>query len=275
MRFMDNNATKVSVITPAYNAEKYISEAVESILDQTFSNFEYIVLDDRSDDDTAKIVEKYSEEDERIVLIRNPRRLGISENRNEGVRRAKGKYIVWQDADDISYPDRIKKQYEFMERHPDVGILGGFLDFFDNSGTKGTRKYDEGDEALRRKIFMFSPVAQPAAIVRKDVLNQVGGYDSKYVGAEDLDMSFRIGMKYKFANLQEPLIKYRQHPDSTTFRRLRDLEKNTLEIRRKYSRTIFYSMSVLDRIYNFLERLSMFVVPVYIKIWIFNLLRNN
>lgn len=269
------NKSLVSVITPAYNAEKFIAQTIESILGQTFTDFEFIILNDKSTDNTLKIIQEYAQKDSRIVVIDNEKNLGIAGNRNEGIKRARGKYIIWQDADDISLPERIEKQFQYMEEHPKVGIMGGFLEMFDESGIRGTRKYDADDENLRKKIFLFSPVAQPASIVRKKALDEVGEYDLKYPPAEDIDMSFRIGMKYTFANLQEIVIRYREHPNSATFTKLKKIELSTLEIRRKYAKTEYYSMSFFDMIYNILQYISIFIIPPKIKIWIFNKMRNT
>lgn len=265
----------VSVITPAYNAEKYIGDTIESILNQTFKDFEFIILNDKSTDNTLKIIQEYAKKDSRIIVIDNEKNLGIAGNRNKGIKKAKGKYIIWQDADDISLPERIEKQYRFMEKNPKVGILGGFLEMFDDSGIVGLRKYDAHDKSLREKIFLYSPVAQPASIIRKKIFGEVGDYNLKYPPAEDIDMSFRIGMSYKFANLQEIVIRYREHPNSATFTKLKKIELSTLEIRKKYAKTKYYSMSFFDKMYNLFQFVSIFIIPPKIKIWIFDKIRNN
>jgi glycosyltransferase involved in cell wall biosynthesis len=266
----------VSVIIPAYNAEKYLADAIDSILNQTFTQFEIIIIDDCSKDRTNEIIQKYANSDVRIRAFRNKINLGIAGNRNKGVGLAKGKYVVWQDADDISLPWRIEKQLHFMEINPEVGIVGGYLQFFsDDNENTGIRKYSADDLELRRRIFRFSPVAQPAAMIRKSCLIQAGEYDLKLPPAEDLDMSFRIGIRHKFANIQEVVIKYREHPNSATFTRLRKIELSTLFIRKKYSHTNCYKMKFSDRIYNFIQLVSIYVIPSNIKIYLFNLFRNS
>ena len=273
---MDNNSTcKISVLTPAYNAEKYIEEAIESILNQTFTDFEFIIIDDCSTDKTWEIIQKYKEKDKRIVAIKNEKNLGIAGNRNRLKKLAKGKYVVWQDADDISMPDRLKHQYEFMEANEQVGICGGWLEFFNDKGQSSVRKYKEKDEDLRKNIFKFSPVAQPGAIIRKSVLDEMGDYDLNYPPAEDLDMSFRIGRQYKFANLQEVVIKYRENDNSATFTRLKTTELKTISIRLKYTGDKFYKMTGGDHFYSIAQYISVFLVPTKFKIFLFNVLRNS
>ncbi len=268
--------TKVSVVTPAYNAEKYIGAAIDSILAQTFSEFEFIVIDDCSTDNTWQIIQSYAAKDPRIIAIKNEMNLGIAGNRNKGVGLAQGKYIVWQDADDISVPTRIEKQYQFMEAHPEAGIIGGFLQFFDDEHEcTGFRKYKADDLSLRKRIFRYSPVAQPASMIRKKCLEEVGEYNLAYPPAEDIDMSFRIGEKYQFANLQDVMIRYREHPNSATFTRLKKIEFSTLKIRRKYNKKGTYKMTFLDKIYNFLQFISVFFIPLKMKIRLFELFRNS
>lgn len=265
----------VSVLTPAYNAEHYISLAIESILNQTFADFEYIILDDASTDSTLKIIQEYAQKDKRIRVVTNRKNLYIAGARNKLIKEAKGKYIVWQDADDISLPQRIEHQLQFMEKHPKIGIVGGFLEFFGVEGVRGTRKYAQYDQSLRKNIFKISPVAQPASMIRREVFEKVGEYDLRFPPAEDLDMSFRIGMYYQFANLQETVLKYRENLTSATFTRLKKIEKTSIGIRYYYRNSPAYHISFIDKVYNVLHYFSIFLIPPRIKIWLFNRLRNS
>jgi glycosyltransferase involved in cell wall biosynthesis len=265
----------VTVLMPAYNAENYISEAIEGILVQTFRDFEFIICDDCSKDKTWQIIQDYVKKDNRIRAIQNENNLGIAGNRNKLLSLAQGDYIVWQDADDISMPKRLEVQYHFMELHPEVGIAGGWLQFFSEKGDGGIRKYAEDDKSLRSKIFRYSPVAQPAAIVRKKCLDEAGWYDLKYPPSEDLEMSFRIGKKHQFANIPQVLIRYRENLTSATFTKLKTMELNAIEIRWKYARMSYYSMTFTDKIYNWLQFISVYFIPPKLKIRLFNLLRNT
>jgi glycosyltransferase involved in cell wall biosynthesis len=266
---------KVSVLMPAYNAEKYIGEAIESILAQTFKDFELIIIDDCSMDKTWEIIQEYAKKDARIIPFKNESNLGIAGNRNKLIGLSKGKYIAWQDADDISMPNRLKHQYEFMETNKEVGICGGWLEFFNDKDQSGVRKYKEKDEDLRKNIFRFSPVAQGGALLRKSVLDEVGYYDLNYPLAEDLDMSFRIGKKYKFSNLQELVLKYRENVSGATFTKLKMMELKTISIRLKYADDIFYTMTTGDHFYSILQYVSVFILPTKFKIFLFNLFRNS
>src|SRR5438270_280343 len=117
---MKKNIPKISVIMPAYNAQKYISQAIESILNQTFKDFELIIIDDASQDNTAKIIGDFARKDNRIIYLRNKENLKLSKALNLGIKKAQGKYIARMDADDISLPDRLDKQFSFMEKHQEI-----------------------------------------------------------------------------------------------------------------------------------------------------------
>ena len=264
----------VSVLMTAYNVQKYIGLAIESILSQTFSDFEFIILDDASTDRTWQIIQDYSKNDSRITALKNETNLGISASRNRLVSIAKGKYIVWQDADDISLLPRLEKQYQFMEANPQVGICGGWLHFFNQDRNISIRKYRSQDADLRRRIFRYSPVAQPAAIIRKDALEKTGRYDESLAVAEDLDMSFRLGRDCQFANLPEIIVKYREHSGSTTYKKIKELEKNTFKIRRRFLADKHYHFSSIDFFYNLVQFSTMYLLPPRIRVAFFNFIRN-
>ena len=270
---MAQGSPLVSVIMPAYNAEKYIGEAIESILNQTFTDYEFIILDDASTDSTWEIIQNYAKQDARILPVKNEKNLYIAENRNKGLSLAKGKYIVWQDADDISLPTRIEKQVTLMENNPSVGICGAYIQSFNGTGMLDIRRYAQNDADLRKNIFKFSPVAQPVAIVRKDAVDEVGYFNPNYPPAEDIDMSFRIGEFYDFANIPEVLLKYREHPNSATHVKLKKQIKATLEVRRKYINNPKYKFTFSDYIaYGF--SVLMEVIPPSITLPVFKVVRG-
>lgn len=273
---MNYESPKISVVMPVYNAEPYLKDAIESILNQTFTDFEFIVVDDASTDNSYKIIEEYSKKDKRIIVFRNEKNLGIAETRTKGTKYAKGKYIAVFDADDISILTRLEKQYNYLEKHTDCGVVGGFIESFysDTGKILGVRKYYEDDANLRRRLFLYCPVSQGVCMIRREVFETLGYYNPKYPVAEDLDLWFRIGTKYKFANIQEILLKYRIHKNSTTISKIQRIETMTLEIRKKYSRGYGYSMTLFDIIYNLVIRITYFV-PYNIKIWIFNFIRDE
>lgn len=266
---------KVSVIIPAYNAELFIEDAIKSILQQTLKDFELIVIDDASTDGTWAIIKNLAETDARIRIHQNTVNLGITRNRNKGLDLAKGQYIAWQDADDISLPTRLEKQCAYLDSNEDVGIVGGYLELFRDQQVIGVRKYPTNDSELRRCMFRYAPVAQPAAMLRFEALTQVGRFNEKYVTAEDLDMTFRIGEKYKLGNIDEVLIRYRESWTSDTFRNLRKMEFTSIKIRLNNFKSSSYNVAICDVIYNFLHLISIWLIPSRIKIGLFRKLRDS
>lgn len=271
---MNTNLT-ISVLMPAYNAAPYIAEAIHSILNQTFADFELIVIDDCSTDKTYQIVSELALFDSRIKVIKNAINLGIAGNRNKALSLARGKYIAWQDADDVSFPERLTLQYEFLERNSKVGIVGASLELFTDNQVLGYRHYPLTDELIRRTIFRYSPITQPAAMIRTDVLHQVGIYDLALPPAEDLDMTFRIGQLYQLGNVDQVLVRYRISETSATAVAQRRMEVNTLKIRFKYAKSGSYKVVLSDVIFNVAHLISLWFVPAGVKRWIFTKLRDE
>lgn len=265
---------KVSVLMPAYNGELYLKESIESILNQSFADFEFIIIDDGSTDSSWGIIQEYAKKDTRIVAVKNEKNLWISGIRNKLLSHAKSKYIVWQDADDISLSYRIEKQYEYMEAHPEAWICGWWLQFFDISWDTSRRLYKETDEEVRKTIFRYSPVSQGASMYRTKAIKNVWGYDESLLTAEDLDLSFRIGTEYQFWNIQEIVLKYRQH-NSDTFKNLKKMELTTLKIRWENHRKWNYKMTFWDKLYNRAQLISVYIIPTKWKIRLFNFIRNK
>lgn len=270
-----NENPRISVLMPAYNTEKYIAEAIESILNQTFQDFEFIIIDDGSTDETWQTIQRYAAKDLRIKTWQHEKNEGISITRNDLVAAATAPYVVWQDSDDISLPYRLKLQVEYMEAHPEVGISGGYLTFFSETKELGIRRYATEDRELRRMIFRYSPLSQGAAIIRKVCFEGLEMYDVNWSGAEDLHMSFKIGRNWKFGNVTYVLIRYRIQEQSATFSKLRDLELMTLRARWSYRNSSAYRLGFVDIVYNLAQLLTLFLMPRKSRIALFNLIRNG
>src|SRR3989344_8883541 len=174
---MDKNL--ISIITITRNRAGFISEAIESALEQSFPDWELIVIDDASEDDTREIVEEYIVRDSRIKYFRNDERLYISKSRNKALGLAQGEYVAVLDSDDVwSDRDKLKKQYEFLERNKDYVLVGGGVIVIDEFG-KETRRYfnRESDENIRGKILFQNQFAHSSVMFKRDVALKVGGYD--------------------------------------------------------------------------------------------------
>lgn len=265
---------EVSVLMPAYNADKYIADSINSILNQTFKNFELIIIDDGSQDKTWDIIQAFVAKDSRITAFKNSKNSGISFTRNELIRRSSGEFLAWQDADDVSIESRLELQYAFMKANEDVGICGGFLEFFNSTGVISIRKYSANDNELRNSIFRYSPVSQPVAMLRKSIVLQTNGFDEGLVQAEDLDLSFRIGRISKFANVQSVLLRYRQSSGSISSSKLKQNIRQTLFVRRRAQKLYGYKMKFGDVITFFITYIFQFL-PNRVTIFVFNILRNS
>lgn len=270
---MKNNFL-VSVVMPAYNAEKYISIAIESILEQTYRNFEFIIIDDCSNDKTFDIIQSFKVKDKRIILIRNNKNIGVTKSLNKALEEARGKYIVRMDADDWSYPERLDTQIKLMEDQPEVVVSGSYIEVCDSKlKTKYIRKYHLDDVSIRKHLFRYSPFAHPATIWKAAILKKER-YDERINVCQDYELYFRIGKIGKFMNLDKLLLKLRMHERSISTT-LSDIQsKNTVLIRLNAVLILGYNMSRFDKLYNFLQEVGINLIPVKIRFFIFNFLRR-
>ncbi len=206
----------VSVVMCVYNAERYVAEAIDSILGQTMRDFEFIIVCDASTDGTEAILRRYSERDARIRVSIHPRQ-GIPAAANYGCQLARGTYIARMDADDIAFPDRLERQVTFLERNPEVGVLGGALEVIDEEGRVTHRRIPPLEDAEIRKLLLHECcIYQPAVMFRSDVFRASGGYRRAFVYAEDYDLWLRLAERCRLANLPEPLVRYRVHLESVS-----------------------------------------------------------
>lgn len=265
---------KVSVILPAYNAAKYLPEALQSILDQTFQDFEVVVVDDCSSDDTWKIIQDFAKKDKRVHPVQNAKNLKLSGTLNVAIAHSKGEYLARMDADDWSLPDRLAKQVAYMDAHPEVGVSGGSMEVCDEHlKVVSVRRYHQTDADIRRHLFRYSPFSHPLIMIRKSVLKDSGFYRGEFNPAEDYELYFRIGLHAKFGNIPDVLLKYRVVPKSMTTGGTRNMEQKTIQIRHLYSKQ--YDMTWQDLVYTWIHQLTLFIVPSSWKIWAFNALRNR
>lgn len=212
----DTERPLVSVIMGVYNAERYLDQAVTSILLQEYLNLEFVIIDDGSTDESYQVLKRYAAMDSRIHLMRQSNR-GPAAARNQGIRTAKGKYIAIMDADDVSEPNRLSKQLLFLEQHPGCVAVGSRLTMIDPDGESIAVEMDRptGHEGILKIMLTgLGGIPNPAAMIRSADLKQVGGYDEAYPAAEDLDLWFRLSDLGELANLPEALHQYRLHDTS-------------------------------------------------------------
>jgi glycosyltransferase involved in cell wall biosynthesis len=193
-----------------YNGIKYIRPAVESILAQTYRDFEFIIFDDRCTDGTSEILEEYAKKDKRVIIVKNEKNIGLTASLNIGLKMAKGDLIARMDADDIAKPERFAKQIAFLDAHPDVAVLGTWADIIDPDGKViGEFTYATEPEQIRKNMVERHQIIHPAVMFRKSILEKSGVYDEYYKSAQDYEFFSRVLMHYKAANLPEKLLQYR------------------------------------------------------------------
>lgn len=257
---------KISVVMPVYNTKKYLRQAIESILNQTFRDFEFIIVDDCSTDSSPEIIEEYAKKDKRIRALYNSQNLKVARARNRGIEAATGRYVAQMDSDDISLPNRLKKQFKFMEGHPEVAVSSGTVELIDQAGKAiGRVKYYLTDEEVRRHIFRLCPCSQSLCIMRRKAFNDIEGYDPDWVPTEDTELFLRLGRIGQFANLSDVMLQYRVHPDSLTNKYHLEAKRQQFLLIKKAVRNYGYKMSKLDK----LIYLYQYIVPCKARTFIF------
>lgn len=265
----------ISVLMPVYNAEQFLKISIESILNQTFKSFEFIIVDDGSTDNSWKIIQDFSFKDKRIKAFRNKKNLKTTRALNKGLKICKGKYVVRMDADDWSYPKRFEKQFYYMEKNSEVGVSGSAIEVCDNNlKIINKRKYPLTDSHLRKIMFCYSPFAHPATIWRRNLLEKVGGYNENLPLSQDSELYFKIGKIAEFGNLKDILLKLRTHPNSSSFSKDKTQEIYAIYSRIKAILEFKYQARLVDKFYIFGRIVVMFLVPTKFKFWIFNLIRG-
>jgi glycosyltransferase involved in cell wall biosynthesis len=212
---------------PVFNAEKYLREAITSILHQTFADFELIIINDGSTDGSKGIIQSFS--DSRIRYVENETNLGVVKTANKGIDWCRGKYVVRMDADDISLPDRLEKQYRFMEEHPDTGVCSSWAQVIDAAGRITGKIILQTEPELLLIHLLFSvPLIQPACCIRADLLKE-NKYRKEPV-TEDYELWSRLGDITRMANIPEFLLQYRWHASNISKEKERIMEEIKKEI---------------------------------------------
>jgi glycosyltransferase involved in cell wall biosynthesis len=217
----------VSVLMPTYNQQKYLRTAVESILTQTYSDFELLIIDDGSTDSTPAILSEYAIKDRRVRVISRENK-GLCASLNELLAMAQGQLIARMDSDDISLRGRFASQVKFLQEHPEVVCVGGHIQLINEAGRMyGRILYPIEDGEIQRAALVARPsIAHPCFMMRRESVLAVGGYDATQFPAEDLDLILRLGEIGKLANLDEVILKYRGHLKSIS-RQLRLRQERT------------------------------------------------
>lgn len=212
----------VSIIMPVFNAEEYLPNAIESILWQTYQNWELIAIDDGSEDASFQILKSYALKDKRIKIFANSKNHGIGHTMNFGLSKALGEYIARQDADDISLPTRLEKQIQFLLQKPDVGIVGGFMAELNNKRLSAKRTVPLEHTEIKKGMFINQSIQNPTLMLKRDNIPAVQfWYDGCLSPVDELDFFFRMLKDVKFANIAEYVVVYRRHQHNSSLKNIK------------------------------------------------------
>jgi glycosyltransferase involved in cell wall biosynthesis len=212
------NQPTVSVAMVVCNVERFLGEAIESILSQTFHDFEFIIVDFGSTDRSKAIVSSYAKNDDRIKLHEIPH-CGLAEARNAAAFLANGRYIAIQDADDMSLPDRLSVEVQFLDSHPGVGVVGSATQWVDVAANPlWVHRVPTQDREIRNALLTRCPFVQSSVLIRRESFAKVAGYRAPFAPAEDYDLWLRISEHFACANIDQVLLKYRIHPYQLSLR---------------------------------------------------------
>ena len=240
----------VSVIMPVYNGERFLVQAIESVLNQTYRQLELVILDNGSSDNTAHIITDYARRDHRVRPLWEPLPLGYGGElaSNIAVRQAKGVFIAKLDADDVAMPDRLARQVSYLTKHPDVFLVGSQLALIDESGrVTGTRNYPVTHEEIYSEFYLRFPIANPAVMYRNVLANDF--YQIRFAHFNDYYSLFRlIQIGYRMHNLPELLTAYRIHTTNTVFTNLRAKWRSNVAIKKSFIQEFGYPAPWVHRL---------------------------
>ena len=221
---------KISVIMSVDNGMPYLKQAVESILNQTYKNFEFIIVDDASGDSSWNYL--WSLKDKRIKLIKNKRNLGLAASLNTALLKAKGEYIARMDADDISLPTRFDEQINFLAKNKSIDLCGTFAQLIDEKNRKvGELKYPSIPSEIKNKLILFNPIIHPTFFARKKFFRDLNGYREEFDGAEDYELLLRGSKVFQYANLPKELFRLRLSSTRRSVHFMNKMDKLDLKIK--------------------------------------------
>lgn len=260
-----------SVIMPVYNAELYLKEAIESILDQTYQRFEFIIVDDGSTDRSWNILKEYAKEDRRIKLFKNKYNQGVSKTVKKGIDQAKGKFIARMDADDIAMPERFKKQIDYLASHPRTIAVGGQCQVIDDKNNIiGDKRFPTDFNNIYRSIMTFLPIQEPTLMIARDRLPRHFSYYGKNCTiAEEVELIFKMFQYGNVENLPDVVLLYRIHNANSSLKDVRKTFYYTLIGRLKGIFLHGYRPSIEDIFVNIMQFIIITTIPQKLSLWLY------
>src|SRR3990167_3934050 len=255
---------KISVIMSVYNGMPFLKEATESILKQTYKNFEFIIVDDGSEDKSWEYLK--SLKDKKIKLIKNKRNLGLAASLNKALQRAQGDFIARMDADDVSKPERLTTQMDFMKKNPQVDICGSFVKVIDENGQIiGQIKKPISDKEIKKELFWLPSLLHPTWFAREEVFRKLNGYDKRWDYVEDFEFLTRA-KDYKMANIPKYLMLFRSQKERRSQKTIEKIYKNSLKLRQKILKEQKLGLDYLPILAR--SYISTYLLPTWLKIYL-------
>lgn len=265
----------VSVIMPVYNGLPYLKKALESVLNQSYSKLEFIIYDDASKDNSWQIIKKFQTKDKRIRLFQNKKNLGLGITLNKAIKKAKGEYVARMDADDIMVSERLEKQVKFLEKNPQIVVVGSWMKEINEKGEIiGKRKLPVEHKQIYQMMYYLMGLQHPSAMFNLNLIpaNFKWYQEKKYI--EDLDMFFRL-LKYgQFANLSQYLMFYRIHAKNISLKNLKKTFMRARKVRNKAIRQYNYHPNLKAKFLHFFTGLLVWVLPEKYLLNIYSLFRR-
>lgn len=224
---------KISIVMALHNSEEYVEDAVYSVLNQTFSNFELIIVNDASTDNSLKVIKKIAEKDRRIIIIDLLKNVGVSNARNVALDKTRGEFIVIMDSDDVCKPDRLEVQIDFLEKNLDYGVCGSWLQILNENGEQEVwRSPIEHFDILAHQLF-YNAIYNPTVMIRASIIRESNiSYDTSYAVAEDYNLWYSLHKFCKFKNIPKVLLLYRKLNDGKSLSfdpRMRDMTNRVIK----------------------------------------------
>ena len=249
---------------PVYNAEKYLAQAVDSVLNQSFGGFEFIIIDDGSRDKTPEILSDYEKIEKRIKIKTNNENLGVVKCLNIGLELARGEYIARIDADDIWKPEKLEKQINHMSENEDIYLLATAKINIDNAGDiRWGDKYPRlfSYKQIRNNLLKRNIICHSSVVFRKDIINSIGKYNESYKNSEDYEYWIRIAARYKVEILEQPLVYYRISKETISYNRLKEQRYFAIKAKLAGIRVLEYKW---HSVFYILEDLPYLIIPGFV-----------
>lgn len=272
----EKEAPKISIVMPVYNASAYLVSALDSILNQSYKNWELIAIDDCSTDNSHMILHHYSNMDSRIKVYKNIENLGVGKTLDKAIKLTSGKYIARMDADDIAYPQRFEKQMDYLLTHPDVIAVGGQCRLIDEKGKViGAKVFPTDSEQLYEMLYNVVPIQHPTLMVNTHLLPEDFTWYDGWKVAQDLYLFFKLVHYGNLANIEDIVLDYRYYRGGNSLKDPKETFKLTKTIRWLGKTRFGYKPTNKAKVINLVQSVLVAVLPNFLIFWVFKFLRSN